>query len=297
MESKQPDDGGLGPPVRIDLPYFSYGLFKPGEIAHGQIEPLLDGEPVETAVAGALYVRDGLPLLDPGGTDPVLGYLLRFRVVDAEEAYGRISAFEPPRHYRWDTVGLMGSKETANALVGRSPNKGSIRDEEGLWTGRHDPVLTVGPSVVRETAEQFAGQEFASAARPDDFDWPRLFRLQMAYLFLWTVIERYAALAYGPSLEAMQKVRRLGEDPAFEQALKRVVTRSGRVHRSDKPTDHADLNPDRGYGSALYYYYVRSNITHRGKGAWRDGEIVRRSLLELLEIFREVLEERMGSRV
>ena len=42
--------------------------------------------------------------------------------------------------------------------------------------------------------------------------------------------------------------------------------------------------------SVAYYYQVRSNITHRGKGAVRDYDMLRDSLTELLPIFREVLE-------
>jgi hypothetical protein len=292
VTSRKPAPQSLGLPKRTDLPYFAYGLFKPGELAYSQLESLVEGDPTEAVVPGALYVRDGLPLLKPGGMKPVHGYLLRFREGEAEEAYTRISAFEPRKHYWWDTVRLGKTNENANALLGRRPEKGSIRHEEGDWTGRRDPVLTRGLPVVHDVAAKQAREEFHSAP-PDRFDWPRLFRLQMSYLFLWTMIERYAALAYSPTLEPMEKVKKLGEDPAFQRALSRVVRREQRVYDSRDPTNHADLDPERGRSSAEYYYYVRSNLSHRGKGAWNDGEIVRQSLLELQEIVRQVLEERM----
>ena len=38
-----------------------------------------------------------------------------------------------------------------------------------------------------------------------------------------------------------------------------------------------------------YYYQVRSNVTHRGKGIIRDFEIIKFSIEELLPIFRDVL--------
>lgn len=293
MNNQQSEPQILGPPECPDLPYFAYGLFKPGELAYGQLEPLVDGNPAEAAVSGALYVRDGLPLLQPGRLDRVRGALLRFREGKAEEAYARISGFEPRKHYRWDAVTLEGTGETANALLGRSPKKASILVEEGVWTGRQDPVLTRGLSVVREVADAHGGGKFSSAP-PATFDWPRLFRLQMAYLFLWTIIERFASLAYGPTLEPMEKVGELGNDPSFQRALSRVVTKGKRVYDSRSPNSHADLDPGRGHSSAKYYYYVRSNLSHRGKGAWSDGEIVRRSLLELHAIVGLVLEERIG---
>ncbi len=92
-----------------------------------------------------------------------------------------------------------------------------MQHEEAEWTGRRDPVLTAGLKAVSEVTNQHACEELTSAP-PDVFDWPRLFKLQMAYLFLWTVIERYTALAYGPALEPGEKVKYLGEDPAFARA-------------------------------------------------------------------------------
>ena len=73
MTSQQRAPQSLALPERTDLPYFAYGLFKPGELAYGQIESLLDGGPVEARVPGALYVRDGLPLLKLGVRNPAAG--------------------------------------------------------------------------------------------------------------------------------------------------------------------------------------------------------------------------------
>lgn len=293
MTHRQAPPRPLGMPERSDLPYFAYGLFKPGELAHGQVKPLLHGVPEEAWVSGALYIRDGLPLLKLGGMDYVQGYLMRFR--DPEEAYAKISAFEPKKHYKWSTdeVRVRDTGELVNVLLGRSPERASVHDEEGEWTGRRDPVLTTGLTVVGEVADRLAREEFV----PYSFDWRRLFQLQMAYLFLWTVVERYAALSYGPTLEPMDKVRMLGEDPAFVRALEQVVTREDRVYDSRNPRNRADLNPKRASSSADYYYYVRSNLSHRGKGAWKDGEIVRKSLLELYDAVHLIMKERIGLKV
>jgi len=43
--------------------------------------------------------------------------------------------------------------------------------------------------------------------------------------------------------------------------------------------------------AVLYYYQVRNNLSHRGKGAWVDGEIIRASLQELKAIFDAVLKQ------
>jgi hypothetical protein len=49
------------------------------------------------------------------------------------------------------------------------------------------------------------------------------------------------------------------------------------------------VNPNFPEKAVGYYYQVRSNIIHRGKGAVRDFGLLKTSLEELLPIFREVL--------
>lgn len=50
---------------------------------------------------------------------------------------------------------------------------------------------------------------------------------------------------------------------------------------------HLDIeHPDE---IADYFYQVRSNLSHRGKGAFSDGEIVRKSLCILIETFKNLL--------
>jgi hypothetical protein len=46
--------------------------------------------------------------------------------------------------------------------------------------------------------------------------------------------------------------------------------------------------------SAEYYFQVRDNLTHRGKGSSKDGEIVRLSLLELPTIVEWMVEQTPG---
>lgn len=278
-------------PRHTNLPFFAYGLLKPGELAYGQIERFVDEEPIKSTVAGGLWVRDGLPLLSPGGEHTVRGRLVRFHAHRAAEAYRKICAFEPGNHYQWKEVTVLETRERAWALVGIEPSRASVYDHDGEWTVRKDPVLSEGLGVVLETTDRLAREDFPGGSYP--FDWSWLFRLQMAYLFLWTIIERYAALSYGPTLEPGQKRTKLGEDPAFGRALKRMVNRTHRVYDSRNPGSYADLNPNQPGPSIRYYYFVRNNVTHRGKGAEKDGETMQRSLSELVEVFHSVLEERI----
>ena len=290
MNGRRSRPEALDPPRRTDLPYFAYGLFKPGELAHWQVEPLLDGHPLPVLVPGTLFVRDGLPLLKLGGAATISGYVLFFRGKRAAEAYAKISAFEPRKHYRWDEVQLEVTGQVANVLVGRRPELGSALIKTEEWTVRQDPVLAEGLAAVGKVSDLHGRDEFASVPE-QGLDWARLFKLQMAYLFLWTVIERYTALAYGPALNPSARIRCLGEDAAFERALQEVVTRRHEVYDSRNPGGRSVLDPDRPVSTAKYYYAVRSNLSHRGKSAWQDGETTRQSLNELLAVMRTVLQE------
>lgn len=124
-----------------------------------------------------------------------------------------------------------------------------------------------------------------------DFDWnlKPLFRLQMAYLLLWSSIERYVSLRYHLGDKVTEKVGQLAHEPAFGECLPRYVKGRREVYRTDQPTKREVLDPKSPEKAVRYYYQVRSNVTHRGKGVARDYELLRYSLAELLAIFRGVL--------
>jgi len=134
--------------------------------------------------------------------------------------------------------------------------------------------------VVQETLTD--SQKFNSDLKP-------LFRLQMAYLLLWSSIERYVSLRYHLGGKVSEKVNQLADEPPFAEALRREVTGTREVYRADRPTERAVLDPNQPRRALDYYYRVRSNITHRGKGVLRDHLILQYSLAELLPIFRAVL--------
>lgn len=123
--------------------------------------------------------------------------------------------------------------------------------------------------------------------------WRQFFRLQASYLLLWSVVERYTALRYGPALEPGDRVRRMGNDPAFQAALKTVGAKPDTVVDSRDPTKTIKLRPD-GTGGAHYYYAVRSNLSHRGKGAFRDACLVLKAVVELHDAMLELLAQHVS---
>ena len=108
-------------------------------------------------------------------------------------------------------------------------------------------------------------------------------------------IERYASLRYRLGHEAWQKIKQIADDPKFKELLhenvEMDVEQYRQVQRADDPTKDYKLNPKKLIESLLYYYQVRNNISHRGKGnIYPDHKIVGESLNELLIIFRGLLD-------
>jgi hypothetical protein len=284
-------------PTDLTLPFLAYGIFRPGQLAFFQLTDFVGGVVDPVPVPGQLLVRDGLPTVEfpPAGDSAIEGALLHFRSGTEAPAYNRISDMEPDAQYRWET------HKGVNILVARQPSHGSDKDIES-WDGWQDPVFTAALDVVQETLAR--SREF------DPGDIRPTFRLQMAYLLLWTSIERYLSLRYylGPQYEKSKNeqskdegpesqprgmttsslVMKLAAEAAFADALKREVTGSRRIYRADNPKKPEDLKPTDPKKSVKYYYQVRSNITHRGKGVQRDHDTLVQSLSELLSIFRAV---------
>lgn len=264
-------------PPNIDRPFFAYGLFRPGQLAFFQLRELVSNITEPSRVAGSLLLRDGLPIIDPAGHGFIQGALLTFLPTRVAEAYDRIAAMEPDKHYRWHEAQVDGT--STNVLVGRSPKKGSAPCEDAEWNGWDDPLFTAALDVVDET---LTSQDFAWDLKP-------LFRLQMAYLLLWSSIERYVSLRYHLGDKVSEKVAQLAREPAFAAGLQQHVEGRREVYRADRPGEKEVLDPRAPDKAVRYYYQVRSNITHRGKGVVRDFELLKLSLAELLPIVREVL--------
>ena len=263
-------------PTDLTLPFFAYGLFMPGQLAYFQLQDLATS--TAAAVSGQLFVRDGVPFLAPTTSGhQVEGALVAFAPADAEEGYRRIAAMEPKNLYYWDRVDTDGA--TANALLGKSPEQGRPLEWPD-WDGWEDPLFRDALEIVERRT--------ASARRLKGYE--ALFERQMAYMLLWSGIERYLSLRYSLGSDVNQKMRRLAQEPGFKDALRRHVIETREMRISTNPKGKETLDPNDPDRSVRYYYGVRSNVTHRGKtAAEAHGEIQQSALDELLPIFRDVL--------
>jgi hypothetical protein len=294
LEALTGQGAGVGLPPDTSRPLFSYGLFQSGELAFSQIRDLTRPHAPRGWVSGSLKVRDGLPLLQTAANAACIrGSLLSFTDPSAYEIVG---SFEPRTQYKWDTVEVTtddGSAPVrANVLLGKKMDKGALHYEDTQWTGKRDPVLTRGLNVVGAVCTECAVDHFASSP-PDAFDWERFFKLEMAYLLLWTCIERFTALAYGPTVEPCARLKLWSERSHYlaNRIAEHVNRWDAKVFDSRDPAHHGTLRRDDPKECLDYYYYVRSNLSHRGKGAFNDGEIIRCSLVELHLVARDVFRD------
>jgi hypothetical protein len=279
-------------PADPSLPFFAYGALKPGMPAFRILADVVGSPPAPARVAGVLLVRDGLPLLKLDTSHHVNGFLLTWSVGRETEAYSRICFFEPRSHYAW-SVATTAEGVICNALVVKKQSKGNpdyLENPLGgmatSWRLTDDPAFGVGLETVQHT------HDVVTATRTSGHDyreWSLFFQSQMAYLLLWSILERLSALCVGPSVDPSRRIHHFSLLDGMADAVKRNVHRSERVFDSRDPTNAQRLDPDDPKQSFGYYYRVRSNLSHRGKAAWRDFDMVHNSLTELLGITKDYL--------
>ena len=122
--------------------------------------------------------------------------------------------------------------------------------------------------------------------------WGSFFRLQAGYLLLWSIVGRYTALRFGPGLEPWSSVRQLGKGASLRTAMAAAGIMPGRVIDSRDPSRCHRLAAD-GSGAAEYFYQVRSNLSHRGKSAFRDAQLVHKAVTELRAGMQILLDQQL----
>lgn len=276
-------------PVNNSGPFFAYGIFKPGQLAFRQLEKFVARTDETATVRGKLLERDGLPIVELGGNNSVHGALIDFHSGKEADAFEAIDSLEPSNQYYWGKTDVHTSSGIRNALllIGRKPDKGSTVLESNNWDGSNDPLFESALDVVEETLSRFS--KFECDLKP-------LFRLEMAYLLLWSAIERFASFSYNLGSNPWQKVKQFANEPAFVEALAKEVSEVRHLFRADQAGRRVELIRTNPKKSIEYYYQVRSNITHRGKGVRADHQHLQSSTGELLAIFRAVLEDTFPKR-
>ena len=114
-------------PTDISKPFFSYGIFKPGQLGYYRIENYVENKKISCYVNHRLLTRDGLPIIHDTKGGSTEGALLEFKDGKEKKAYQSIIDIEPDHHYKWGTINVTANREkeiSANVLFGKRPEKG-----------------------------------------------------------------------------------------------------------------------------------------------------------------------------
>lgn len=305
-------------PENKSLPFFSYGIFRPGEIAYGILEDLVDERKIEIKkINGELKLRDGILVYDNKKSGEIYGYLLHFKHGKEIEAYERIQKIEPKEYYTWNAE-KSPYKGKFNILYARSVTSGvdeaisefdSSLFESLFSTIWKDPFFIKGFQLLHELKcnnffeSTLNVKEYQTWHEEGNFN--RYLKLQMLYIFLWSLIERFTFLAYGLGMnpnkrnialsndsDLMKSVQKLMNDPnfnyfksGFERELSRTDSPGKKIKWKKNNGDEIDLKK-----MINFYYLLRSNITHRGKSGMRKSQLLSESFNELLFLIENLWE-------
>ncbi len=299
----------LSVPQHTNWPFFAYGFFKPNELAYNQIRKYCEGQAKEAYVYGRFYEKDGVPILKNDDIENrgrvVMGAVIKFACSKQEEAYKIISDMEPPALYRWTTAiakrKRTNEKYLVNVLVyagnntadGTIPGAECIDERVSYWVCRDDPLMGAGMNYLRETyfqplAEYHRGTRKSVPIFSQGF-WGRIFQIQMAYVFLWTIIDRYKSLKYGLDLKIGDGNIKLESDKYWQDAVYMI----GHILQTN-PLDLITRGINsRGtqLGESLMdrFYSIRCNAVHRGKAVNNDKAILTQAFMLLYPIMSYII--------
>ena len=276
----------VGPPKQqyLNLPFFAYGTFKPGQLAYPKIEKYVKGEPSAELIEHEMRYRDGLALIvnEENKTFKTSGHLIEFS--NPEEAYKIIGESQYETLYRWKQIQVNG--EPANALVGKKENRGSFKNRDynpSIYDYRQDHFFNEALELIEDIINEFEGKNIMNMK---DF-----FRFQMNYMLLWSIIERFSTLSYGFPQKSSDNFR-IAEEKSFINKLENN-TRKDKIYSSDFLLKKK-LNPNKYWKSIRYYYTIRCNVVHKGKSVKaEDLNKLKESLEELFELFNVVYNEKL----
>ena len=263
------------------LPFFVYGTFKPGQIAYSRIEQFVEKPTIRMSIPYLLYLRDGTPFISHETTERpyTRGYLLEFKSdKDAIDAYNIIGEVVSNRLYKWGETNVSG--KNVNVLFGRKPSRSRPKELGGSFDGSIDPYFNEAIKLIYSEI-----RDKKSILDVEDY-----FKIQRNYILLWAAIERYTSLRYGFG-NITDNNKKLANEKIFQDSLRCVIGKKTRkIYRTDNLNPHK-LNADDPEDSIKYYYTIRCNIVHRGKRIDEKDEMLLDSLIELICIFQDVLDD------
>ena len=276
-------------PDNISLPFFAYGIFKPGQLAYSKIRNRVkENDNVE--INYNMKHRDGVPILINRESDYLRtkGVIITFRKGQEKESYKIICNTLLRNLYEWKTIEINGQE--VNVLFGVNPNNGSSAienpKEKVNFDGKNDPLFNEAIDLIKQNLK-LNKRPNTNLKSKETENIEMFFNLQMNYMLLWSAIDRFCSLKYNRN--QTQNIKKFANQKAFKDSIKKFENKE---HRPVYSTDHLKMHkfnandPDE---TMFYYYTFRCNVVHRGKATIGDYEMLKQATYELLEIFEDVL--------
>ena len=321
-------------PEHVDYPFFAYGFFKSDELAYYKIKRFVDGKPKIAMVKGLLYEKDGLPIITNKNQDGEYGFysiegeLISFN--NWEKAYKEICNIEPGQLYCWDIIDvyvdnkerqanilvakdnlLSKEKEVSGAIKLKHPDDQIVHDRGIAWRGYRDTLFVKGMEFLE--TEYFKKPQRLRFIKPCtkeqlERSLHNLFSLQMAYAFLWTIIERHNTIKYRVNSEKIyKKLEAMAQDTFYREAIDKiedgfVFNYPGIYSNNSGDLSSFNGNPknsiDGYYKKIEMYYQVRCNVVHRGKAGLdtTDFPKLRGAFLDMFAIMQYMLRKELKKR-
>ena len=270
----------------LDLPdtrlrFFAYGIFKPGQLAYSKIRNHVD-EIEDAEINYPMEHRDGVPIIIDNEKDfyQTKGFIMTFRKGQERDTYKIICKTLLRKLYEWKPIKINGEK--INVLFGVDPKNGSDpiedKNERISFNGRKDPLFSDALKLIENNLNSEKNMH-----RIESF-----FELQMNYMLLWSAIDRFSSLKYNKQKQKWNN-EKFAKQKAFKEGIKKY---KNEYHRPVYSTDDLKIHKfdaDDPLETLYYYYTLRCNVVHRGKGTSSDYLMLKQATEELLEIFKSII--------
>ena len=312
-DSKLPD---------LSLPFFAYGIFKQGELAYESIKKYVQDEDKIRYISAPDYylgLLDGAAVMLPKETAikvyrkhpnchigrSIVGTVLTFEKGKEATAYRIIKVKEgmikiddngkdveiSTSNYTWGKIETE-DHEWCNCLLINECRDNRIvhycqpasEDHKYNWSSENDIMFTM--NMIYLYNEVFTEYIVPQKLDPKSmFDWKLakpLFKIQMAYLSLFSIFNRYYKLKFNanpkkPNAPPVDVSKLMFK--TYKEAGENAYSKSKRgIKRSDSNKYDTFGIED---SFAEYFYGIRNNAVHKGKGMPDDFEILRAGFLDL----------------
>ena len=272
---------------------FVYGTLKEGEIAFNQIENMVAKVFPTKLIDYQIGIEDNLPKIFKDNGSLVKGELIQPKENRLEIFFKAVHDYEGSLYSKAPVqVEIDGSAiDTFTYVADGKPGRGFIKLEESAWYSRKYPYFSEYFPVLYKQIKLLGNESHPNDSSRNN--WTYMDTLQGHYLKLTSFLENYSLLVFGSSrsLGPNGRINMLGRTKEWALAFHRVENQIGIIPQEvrDARSTSKILENSTPENAIKFFYQIRNNISHQGKSAPADLDIIYNALKDLSEIMKELL--------